>query len=54
MPEFDATITIGHHHLMAAGLDGRRAEAIEVVRKAVEAMERRLLDQCRRVRIPTA
>jgi hypothetical protein len=39
MHEFDATISIGDHHLAAAGLEGRRTEAAEAVRKAVEGMD---------------
>ncbi len=36
---FDATITLNDHHLAAAGLTGRKAEAVEAVRQAVERME---------------
>ena len=36
---FDATITIGDHHLAATGLEGRRADAVAAVRAAVEQMD---------------
>jgi hypothetical protein len=38
---FDATITIGHHHLRAAGLDAEQAAvaAVNAVRRAVERMD---------------
>lgn len=36
---FDATITLNDHHLDAAGLSGRQAEAVAAVRQAVEGME---------------
>jgi hypothetical protein len=33
---FDATITLNDHHLEAAGLSGCKAQALAVVREAVE------------------
>ena len=35
---FDACITLNDHHLAAAGLSGREAEAVAAVRQAVEKM----------------
>jgi hypothetical protein len=37
--DFDATITFNDHHLAAAGLTCRKAEAVEAVREAVERMD---------------
>jgi hypothetical protein len=37
--DFDATITLNDHHLAAAGLTSRKAEAVEAVRQAVERMD---------------
>jgi len=37
--DFDATITLKDQHLAAAGLTGRKAEAVEAVREAVERMD---------------
>jgi hypothetical protein len=39
MPRFDACITIGPHHLAAAGLEGRREVAVEAVRRAIEGID---------------
>ena len=38
---FDATITIGHHHLRAAGLDPEQAAVtgVTAVRRAIERMD---------------
>jgi hypothetical protein len=38
--DFDATITIGHHHLLAAGLDPRQgcAAIVDAVRAAIQRM----------------
>jgi hypothetical protein len=37
---FDATITIGHHHLIAAGLDPRQSDGVvDAVRSAVRRMD---------------
>jgi hypothetical protein len=37
---FDATITIGHHHMAAAGLDPRQAAgSVDAVRRAVQMMD---------------
>jgi hypothetical protein len=36
---FDAVITLNDHHLAAAGLTGRKAEAVAAVRQAVERMD---------------
>jgi hypothetical protein len=37
--DFDPTITLNDHHLAAAGLTGRKAEAVEAVREAVGRMD---------------
>jgi hypothetical protein len=37
--DFDATITLNDHHHPAAGLTGRKAEAVAAVRGAVERMD---------------
>jgi hypothetical protein len=39
MLRFDASITIGPHHLAAAGLEGQPDIALDVVRRAVRGME---------------
>jgi hypothetical protein len=39
MLKFDASITIGPHHLVAAGLEDRHRVALEAMRKAVRAIE---------------
>jgi hypothetical protein len=36
---FDTTITLNDHHLAAAGMTDRKAEAVEAVRRAVERMD---------------
>jgi hypothetical protein len=36
---FDAVITLNDHHLEAAGLTGRKGEAVAAVRQAVERMD---------------
>jgi hypothetical protein len=38
-PPFDAVITLNDHHLEAAGLAGRAAEAVAAVRQAVERID---------------
>jgi hypothetical protein len=38
-PSFDACITLNDHHLAAAGLTGRKGEAVKAVRDAVGRMD---------------
>jgi hypothetical protein len=39
MLKFDASITIGPHHFIAGGLEGRHKVVLDAVRKAVRAIE---------------
>jgi hypothetical protein len=43
---FDAVITLRKRHLVAAGLSGREADAVDAVRTAVEAIDGALCDRC--------